>query len=115
VADFEEANRLAAEFEAMGGGGPYHDAHSRGRARRRLARTLPPRRLSLPPRRPPPRKLPLPWKLSAPRKLPPRRGPNRSRCAWRASGLGARAAESTWRQRGWQGLGRRGDPRTARI
>jgi hypothetical protein len=39
---------------------------------------------------------------------------SRRRCAWRASGLGARAAEKAWRQRGRHGRGRQGNPRAAR-
>jgi hypothetical protein len=103
VADLEEAKRLAAEFEAMGGGAltmaiaqeaepgdPLRKcwlAHERLRVSEarsiksrkylRPARTLAPRRLRLPPRRPPSRKLPPPWKLPPSRKLPPPRGPLR--------------------------------------
>ena len=40
---------------------------------------------------------------------------SRRRCAWRASGLGARAAERAWRRRGRHGRGRRGGPRAARV
>jgi hypothetical protein len=104
AADLEEAKRLAAKFEALGGGAltislaqeaePGNSlrecwlAHERLRVSEarsinrektlRPARTLPPRRLRLPPRRPPPRKSPPPWKLPPPRALlPPRKPPRK--------------------------------------
>jgi hypothetical protein len=40
---------------------------------------------------------------------------SRRRYAWRASGLGARAAERARLRRGRHGRGRRGDPRAARV
>ena len=44
-----------------------------------------------------------------------RRRESRRRCAWRASGLGARAAEIAWRRRVRHGRGRRGYARAARV
>jgi hypothetical protein len=40
---------------------------------------------------------------------------SRRRCAWRASGLGALAAERAWRRRGRHGRGRQGHSRVARV
>jgi hypothetical protein len=103
VADFEEAKRLAAEFEAMGGGAltmalaqeaepgdPLREcwlsherlrvskARSISRAEILTARTDAAAEVAeVAAAEAAARKLPPPWKLSPPRKLPPPRGPPR--------------------------------------
>ena len=138
VADLEEAKRLAAEFEAMGGGAltmaiaqeaepgdhlrkcwlaherlRVSEARSINRAEILTARTDAAADVA---------------EVAAAEAAAAKaaaaveaaataegRRESRRRCAWRASGLGARAAERAWRRRGRHGRGRRGGPRAARV
>jgi hypothetical protein len=144
VADLEEASRLAAEFEALGGGaltmalaqeaepgGPLRkcwlaherlrvsEARSINRAELLTARTdAAAEAAEVAAAETAAEKTAVAVKAAAAAEAAAAAGggsESHRRCAWRARGLDARAAERAWRPRGRHGRGRRGDPRAARV
>jgi hypothetical protein len=137
VGDFEEANRLAAQFEALGGGALTLALAQEAEPGDHLRECwLAPERLCVLEARSINRAEILTARASAAAEAAEitaaevaaaetaaakaaaavgGRRQSRRRGVWRASGLGARAAEGAWRRRGRHSRGRRGDPQAARV
>ena len=106
VADLKKTKRLAAEFEALGSGALTMALAQEAEAGDHMRKCISHTSCSACRR---------PARSHRGCRRGGRRRESRRRCAWRAGGLGARAAERAWRRRGRNGRGRRGDSRAARV
>ena len=106
VADLKKTKRLAAEFEALGSGALTMALAQEAEAGDHMRKCISHTSCSACRR---------PARSHRGCRRGGRRRESRRRCAWRAGGFGARAAERAWRRRGRNGRGRRGDSRAARV